>query len=80
MDGFVVDTPGFSEVGFQSMCKEDIRDNMNEMFNNLEYCKYRDCFHVTEDGCEVRKKVESGEILLSRYNNYKKFIEGCGKK
>ena len=72
--GFVVDTPGFSSLDFNEMTKMDIRDNMNEMFDNLEYCKYRDCMHLNEDGCMVKEKVNQGIILKSRYDNYKNFI------
>lgn len=72
----VADTPGFSSVDFHGMTKIDIRDNMKEMFDNLDKCKYRDCMHIKEDNCEVKKLVEEEKILLSRYNNYKSFIGG----
>ena len=71
----VADTPGFSSVDFRGMTKIDIRDNMKEMFDNLHDCKYRDCMHIKEDGCQVKKLVENNKILISRYNNYKSFIE-----
>ena len=73
-EGFLVDTPGFSCVDFNDMSKLDIRDNMNEMFDNLHNCKYRDCLHIKEDGCYVKKLVEEKEILESRYENYKNFL------
>ena len=73
-EGFLVDTPGFSCVDFNDMTKLDIRDNMNEMFDNLHNCKYRDCLHIKEDGCYVKKLVEEKEILESRYENYKNFL------
>ena len=79
MGGYLVDTPGFSQVDFHDMTKTDIRDNMNEMFDNLDKCKYRDCLHIKEDGCKVKEKVNSNEILPSRYQNYKIFIERCEK-
>ena len=47
---------------------------MPDMFDNLEYCKYKDCMHIKEDDCYVKKLVEQNKILESRYNNYKKFI------
>ena len=75
MDGYVVDTPGFSSVDFHGMTNMDIRDNMREMFDNLDRCKYRDCMHIKEDGCFVKELVSSGHILISRYDNYKYFIE-----
>lgn len=75
LGGLIVDTPGFSQIDFHNMKKEDIRDNMKEMFDNLHGCKYRDCMHIKEDGCKVKEKVQKQEILESRYNNYQKFIE-----
>lgn len=75
LGGYVVDTPGFSNVDFHEMDKRDIRDNMKEMFDYLDGCKYRDCMHLKEDGCKVKEMVHTGGILLSRYNNYKYFIE-----
>lgn len=74
-DGLVVDTPGFSAIDLSNIPNIGIRDNMKEMYDNLDNCKYRDCMHIKEDGCSVKKKVENGEILQSRYNNYKSFIE-----
>ena len=71
---FIVDTPGFSKIDFHNMTNMDIRDNMKEMFDNLHLCKYSDCMHIKEDGCYVKELVERKEILESRYNNYKNFI------
>lgn len=77
IDGaLVADTPGFSSVDFLGMTKEDIRDNMKEMFDNLDDCKYRDCMHIKEDDCAVKRLFNEGKILSSRYENYKKFIGG----
>lgn len=71
---FIVDTPGFSKIDFIGMSKMAIRDNMKEMFDNLKYCKYQDCMHLSEDGCHVIELVKNKEILASRYDNYKNFI------
>ncbi len=75
IDGtFIADTPGFSKIDFYGMDDIDIRDNMKEMFDNLEYCKYKDCKHIKEDGCHVIELVNNKTILPSRYNNYRSFI------
>ena len=71
---YIVDTPGFSKIDFHNMTNIDIRDNMKEMFDNLHNCKYSDCMHIKEDGCYVKELVANKEILESRYNNYKNFI------
>ena len=73
-NAFIVDTPGFSKIDFYNMTNIDIRDNMKEMFDNLHLCKYSDCMHIQEDGCYVKSLIEKKEILESRYNNYKNFI------
>lgn len=71
----IADTPGFSKIDFLGMTNTDIRDNMKEMFDNLHDCKYKDCFHIKEDGCQVKSLVDKQEILKSRYQNYLNFIE-----
>lgn len=78
-DGFVVDTPGFSSLDFINMSKLDIRDNMKDMFDNLDKCKYRDCMHIKEDGCYVKELVSEGKILKDRYDNYVNFINNNGR-
>ncbi len=71
---YIADTPGFSKIDFFDMKEIDIRDNMKELFDNLEYCKYADCMHTNEDGCYVIELVKNNKILKSRYENYRKFI------
>ena len=78
--GFVADTPGFSALSFAQMKKEDIRDNMIEFNRYKDKCKYKDCMHIKEDECEVKRMVEAGEILKSRYDNYVKFINELKEK
>jgi len=72
-NGWVADSPGFSDV-YMDMTKEDIRDNIIEFEKYKENCKYRDCMHNREDDCEIKRQVENGSILKSRYENYLKFI------
>ena len=73
-EGYVADTPGFSSLSFIGMKKEDIRDNFIEFNEYKDKCKYKDCMHLKEDDCEIKRMVESGKILNSRYANYIKFI------
>lgn len=73
-DGYVADTPGFSSLSFIGMKKEDIRDNMVEFNSYKEKCRYKDCMHLKEDDCEIKRLVENGTIMKSRYENYEKFV------
>lgn len=70
--GKVLDTPGFSSLEFKDMTKEEIKNAFVEF---KQYpCIYKDCSHIDEKECKIRKAVEDKEILLSRYENYKKIL------
>ncbi|MCM3742788.1 ribosome small subunit-dependent GTPase A [Sporosarcina luteola] len=73
--GLVADTPGFSSLDFDHIEKEELRDTFVEMENVAHQCKFRGCLHLKEPGCAVKQKVETGEILQSRYSNYLQFLQ-----
>ena len=75
LGGLIADTPGFSSIDFRGIKKSDIRDNFIEFNKYREFCEYKDCMHINELNCEVKKKVEDSTIRKSRYENYLKFIE-----
>lgn len=70
--GKVLDTPGFSSIDLSNMTKEDIRDSFVE-FKNYN-CEFKNCMHLKEKKCMIKESVEKNQILQSRYENYKKFI------
>lgn len=72
--GLVADTPGFSALHFDNMSAADIRDNFIEFNEYRELCEYKDCMHDKENKCEIKKQVEQGNILKSRYDDYLNFI------
>ena len=70
---YIADTPGFSALDLDTYSKEDIKKTFIE-FNKYS-CKYNDCDHINDKDCGVYKAYLNNEILKSRYENYKKFIE-----
>ena len=76
--GKIMDTPGFSSLSLQSYSRMQIRDAFSE-FNNYP-CKYRDCFHINEEECSVKKAVIANNILKSRYDNYLSFLRESDNK
>ncbi len=76
--GKVLDTPGFSSLDFNDFTKEEVRDSFKE-FGEVP-CKFHDCMHINERDCNVKARVLSGDILESRYENYKKILDSIGKK
>ncbi|HEY8395569.1 MAG TPA: ribosome small subunit-dependent GTPase A [Bacilli bacterium] len=78
--GWVADTPGFGNVDFPFTDLLTLSHSFPEFFENSENCKFRLCLHLDEPGCAVRKLVEEGEILPSRYQNYRMFAEELKEK
>jgi ribosome biogenesis GTPase len=71
-DTAIVDTPGFSNVKFDFILPQDVDLLFDEISQYRENCKYSDCLHINEDGCEVLKHIE--EIDESRYESYVEFV------
>ena len=68
--GYLVDTPGFSEVGLWGVNPAELGDCFPEFRPWLGDCRYADCRHRREPGCRIREAVERGEIDPSRYESY----------
>ena len=46
------------------------------LLENLQnILEFKNCMHVKEQNCEIKKAVEKGIILKSRYENYCSFIK-----
>ncbi|MGM0218865.1 ribosome small subunit-dependent GTPase A [Enterococcus sp. AZ126] len=73
-DGLVADTPGFSSIDFLEMEATDLPKQFPEFVKVSSSCKFRECMHRKEPGCEVKKCVEEGTIAQSRYDNYLQFL------
>jgi ribosome biogenesis GTPase len=73
--GFLVDTPGFSEVGLWGIDPAELDSCFPEFRPLMGGCRYADCRHLTEPGCRVRGAVESGEILQDRWESYRVLLE-----
>ena len=58
----------------------DLAHSFVEFFEISSNCKYNGCLHLNEPNCAVKKALEKGEILSTRYENYKQFIEEIRKR
>jgi len=70
---YIVDTPGFSSIDIDNYSIEEIQKGFIE-FNNIK-CKFNNCKHINELGCNIIDNLNKGKILKSRYDNYIKFIK-----
>ena len=79
-NGWIADTPGFGIMEFIDMEETDVAHSFVEFFEYSRECKYNGCLHLNEPKCMVKKELEEGNILSSRYENYKQFIEETKKR
>ena len=72
--GFLVDTPGFSEVGLWGIVPRELASCFPEMRPLIGECRYADCRHMTEPGCRMQAAADAGEILPDRLESYRTLL------
>ncbi len=65
----IIDTPGIKGFGLYDVKQNELRDFFKE-FTKVQDCKFNNCLHFEEPGCQVKIKVDNGTISKSRYQNY----------
>jgi ribosome biogenesis GTPase / thiamine phosphate phosphatase len=73
--GYLVDTPGFSEVGLWGVVPRELATCFPEMRPFIGDCRYADCRHMTEPGCRVKQAMEGGKIRADRWESYRILLE-----
>lgn len=74
-NGLLADTPGFSSFDFDTVEKEELSEYFPEFAARSNQCKFRECLHLNEPKCAIKKAVENNEITDYRYKHYLKFLE-----
>lgn len=70
LDGFVVDTCGFSLLDIKGVKSSELRLYLDDLVNLSHNCKYPSCTHTVEPDCAVRLAAENGELNSDRYKRY----------
>ena len=67
--GIVIDNPGMREVGMtdNTIGIDNVFDEIAELGKK---CKFSDCYHINESGCEVLKALKEGRLNRKKYDNY----------
>jgi ribosome biogenesis GTPase len=73
--GYLVDTPGFSEVGMWGVDPRSLAECFPDFGPFLGDCRYADCRHRSEPGCRVREALEGGGIARDRHESYLALLE-----
>ena len=73
-DTFLIDTPGIENLHPNIHLIDDIQKGFVEIYKDNIKCKYRDCSHLNEPSCQIKKNVSVNKISEQRYKNYKKLV------
>jgi len=73
--GFVADTPGLREIGLWGLEPSELADCFPEFRPLTSLCRFADCTHTVEPGCEVRDAMSRGEVSATRHESYVRLRE-----
>jgi ribosome biogenesis GTPase len=69
----VADTPGFSNLKFDTIEPTDVDKLFDEIQELSQKCKYNDCLHLEEEGCNVINHLK--DLPAYRYESYVSFVQ-----
>ncbi len=71
-DGFLIDTPGFSNVDLTEigLDEKNLANCFKEFAEYVGDCKFSGCSHSHEPNCAIKSAVENKKILSERYESY----------
>lgn len=68
--GYLADTPGIRQLQVWDVEPDELDGYFIDIAEFVDQCKFRDCSHINEPGCEVRAAVERGQVSQRRYDNF----------
>ena len=66
----VIDSPGIKGFGLVDMKKNEIYRYFPELLEASKNCRFKNCIHVDEPECEVKRRLVTSEISNYRYQSY----------
>ncbi len=80
--GLVADTPGFGSIELEYFGFHDRSTLINcfpDLAEHSEGCKFSDCHHIKEKGCNLLAAIEKDYVLKSRYDSFRRLYEEMGE-
>ena len=68
--GDLIDSPGIREFQLDDLTEKQIVNGFREFKSLIGKCRFRNCQHINEPNCAIKKAIESGNINSSRYKSY----------
>jgi ribosome biogenesis GTPase len=73
-EGYIADTPGFSSLELD-FGKNDLAQFFPGFAKRSLACRFPNCLHRGESGCEITKRVKDGKIPKETYAAYLELLE-----
>lgn len=67
----LIDTPGMREIGVTENTT-GVEETFKEIFQLAEKCKFANCTHTDEPGCNVLDAIDNGILDEDEFENFKK--------
>ncbi|MGE5524638.1 MAG: ribosome small subunit-dependent GTPase A [Rhodospirillaceae bacterium] len=71
----VIDSPGMQEFGLSHIEPRDIAAGYLEFRPLLGQCRFRDCLHLQEPGCEITAACAAGRVSAQRVESYRRLVD-----
>jgi len=78
--GDIIDSPGVREFGLGNIDLEQLSQGFIEFKPFLGNCKFKDCQHLQEPECAIKKAVDNGEISQQRYLSYQRLVKSLSRR
>jgi ribosome biogenesis GTPase len=72
---WLIDTPGIKTVTMRDLSRKSISSGFPEIHGLSGACKFRNCSHIDDNGCAVKKAVAAGQVPSFRYESYLRMLE-----
>lgn len=77
--GYLADTPGFSSLILKNIDLESLR-NKNSFLNKFNKCRFLNCQHIKEPGCQLLSYLENNCDYANFYQDYLDIVSKIEKE
>ena len=72
--GDLIDSPGVRDFALWGMTSKQIVEGFREFKSWIALCKFRDCTHHHEPGCQLKQAVLEGKVSQERFESFQRIV------
>ena len=78
--GDIIDSPGVRNFRLWNLSPNEVQAGFDEILESSSLCKFNNCLHNKEPGCNVRDDVNNGNISQRRLDSFHAIIQSLDLK